>query len=52
VARYNGPANALDGALPMALDSAGNVYVTGKDIGYSDYDDATIKYTQDTSPPN
>jgi hypothetical protein len=40
VRRYNGPANASDWALSLAVDRAGNVYVTG----VSSYDYATIKY--------
>lgn len=39
VARYNGPGNSIDEALDIAIDDAGNVYVTG---GGTDY--ATIKY--------
>ncbi len=48
VRRYNGPANGVDQATAMALDSKGNVYVTGysessgKEINY-DY--LTIKYS-------
>jgi len=45
IARYNGPGNARDRAAAMALDSSGNIYVTGDSLGSgtgSDY--ATIKY--------
>jgi uncharacterized delta-60 repeat protein len=45
VARYNGPANGFDLAYALALDNAGNVYVTGWSQGnFTDADYATIKY--------
>ncbi len=47
VQRYNGPANGNDGAIAIAIDGEGNVYVSGSsnsaDVGIiRDY--ATIKY--------
>ncbi len=43
--RYNGPGNGYDNAYSIAVDSSGNLYVTGKSLGIStDFDYATIKY--------
>jgi N-acetylneuraminic acid mutarotase len=45
LATYNGPANNLDDAKAIAVDSSGNVYITGESFdmqSLSDY--ATIKY--------
>lgn len=45
VARYNGPGNGWDGGNRLAVDDAGNVYVTGSSDGIGTlYDFATIKY--------
>ncbi|HEY1199335.1 MAG TPA: SBBP repeat-containing protein [Niastella sp.] len=45
VARYNGPGNFFDEPADLAIDNAGNVYVTGRSAGVGNNDDyATIKY--------
>jgi uncharacterized delta-60 repeat protein len=45
VARYDGPANESDGAIDVAVDDDGNVYVTGSSTGIGTFADyATIKY--------
>jgi uncharacterized delta-60 repeat protein len=44
-ARYDGPASGADGGHRLAVDSAGNVYVTGQSAGVNTADDyATVKY--------
>jgi len=50
VARYNGPDNSHDVANALAVDGAGDVYVTGWSWGYRTGDDyATVKYGPDGS---
>jgi len=45
VRRYNGPANESDNASAIAVDFAGNIFVTGSSRGNGTYVDfATIKY--------
>jgi hypothetical protein len=48
----DGPDNDCDYAYAMALDGSGNIYVTGGSFGAeSRYDFATIKYSQEDTPP-
>jgi uncharacterized delta-60 repeat protein len=46
IARYNGPGNSSNQAKAIAVDSLGDVYVTGGSVGLSgDLDYTTIKYS-------
>jgi uncharacterized delta-60 repeat protein len=48
VRRYDGPAHGADSTHALALDSDGNVYVTGESLGVgTEMDYATIKYDPD-----
>ena len=45
VASYNGPGHADDEAFDLAVDTAGNIYITGYSTGSgTSYDITTIKY--------
>jgi len=45
IARYNGLDNDADGAVAIAIDSSGNVYVAGDSYGLtSDFDFTVVKY--------
>ena len=47
VARYDGPAYGEDRVSAMAVDSMGNVFVTGQSTSFTRSDFATVKYNPD-----
>jgi uncharacterized delta-60 repeat protein len=52
VARYNGAGNANDIAYDAAVDSEGNIYVTGESDGIGgNVDCTTVKYSPDSNQP-
>ncbi|MBI4929701.1 MAG: SBBP repeat-containing protein [Bacteroidetes bacterium] len=52
VQRFNGTANSTDRATAVAVDTSGNVFVTGFSLGTGTFFDfATIKYAQGNFPP-
>jgi hypothetical protein len=48
--RYSGPSTGEDRATAIVVDRSGNVIVTGESFNGSDYDYATIKYSNDGVP--
>jgi len=45
IVRYDGPASEIDRVTAMAVDSHGNIYITGRSMGIgTDYDYATVAY--------
>jgi uncharacterized delta-60 repeat protein len=52
ITTLNGPDNDCDYAYALAMDKSGNIYVTGGSFGIETrYDFATIKYSQEDTPP-
>lgn len=47
---YNGPGDGEDRATGVAVDSNGNVYVTGRSVGSNIFEYATIKYSEAGMP--
>ena len=48
---YDGPAHATDEGTDVALDAAGNVFVTGTSYNGGNYDFATVRYTPAMAGP-
>jgi len=53
VARYNGPADAIDIPVGMGMDGAGNVYISGTSTDHFEtyYNYLTVKYGPDSNEP-
>ncbi len=49
--RYNGPGNGDDWPSAIAVDSSGNVFVTGHSWNGINFDYVTIKYSSSVPPP-
>src|SRR5437016_4994667 len=47
---YHGPGQHYDSARGVAVDSSGNVFVTGESYGTSSYDYATVGYSNTGLP--
>lgn len=52
VKRYNGSGNGEDRASSISLDGFGNAYVSGRSWNGTNYDFATIKYSNQSQPIN
>jgi len=49
--RYDGPAKSRDDASGIAVDSSGNLFVTGRSWNGTNHDYVTIKYSSSIAPP-
>ncbi len=50
IERYNGPGSGEDKTTSISVSSGGNVVVTGRSWNGTNFDFATIKYSQQTQP--